>query len=338
MNPRFDTFIKEENLRKLPREVLVSLYTVMLKIRMFEEKIVELYPAQEMKCPVHLCIGQEAIAAGVCQSLEREDYLFSNHRGHGHCLAKGMAMKPMMAELYGRTTGCSRGKGGSMHLVDTAHGIAGTSAIVGGGIPMAVGTALASSQKKDRKVSVVFFGDGAYDEGVFYESFNFAALKRLPVVFVCENNFYATNSPQSSRHPTCAIAKSAAAFGAPGACVDGNNVVEVYNTAREAIERARRGSGPTLIEARTYRWKGHVGPEVDYEKGARSKEELLDWMKRCPVKNFEVALRKSGLVTEAELDTIPQAILNEIDEAVSYALKSPYPAPEALYEDLYRID
>jgi len=338
MNPRLDTFIKEDNLKKIPSETLLSLYTTMLRIRMFEEKIVELYPAQEMKCPVHLCIGQEAIAAGVCENLRREDYILSNHRGHGHCLAKGMPMKPMMAELYGRNTGCSRGKGGSMHLVDTTCGIPGTSAIVGGGIPMAVGTALASSMKNDGRVSVAFFGDGAYDEGVFYESFNFASLKKLPVVFVCENNFYATNSPQSSRHPTCAIAKSASAFGAPGACVDGNNVVEVYLTARDAIDRARRGDGPTLIEARTYRWKGHVGPEVDYEKGARSKEELLDWMKRCPLKNFEVALRKSGLVSEAELDTIPEGILREIDNALSYALESPYPAPEELYQDLYRKD
>ncbi len=338
MTTRLDTFIHIDTLKKIPSETLLSLYTIMLKIRMFEEKIVELYPAQEMKCPVHLCIGQEAIAAGVCLNLRREDYVFSNHRGHGHCLAKGMPMKPMMAELYGRITGCSRGKGGSMHLVDTTRSIHGTSAIVGGGIPMAVGTALASSLKKDNKVSVVFFGDGAYDEGVFYESFNFAALKKLPVVFVCENNFYATNSPQSSRHPTCAIAKSASAFGAPGACVDGNNAVEVYNSAREAINRAREGLGPTLIEARTYRWKGHVGPEVDYEKGARSKDELLDWMKRCPVKNFETALRKSGLVSESELDAIPEAILNEIERAVSYALDSPYPAPETLYEDLYRIN
>ncbi len=338
MGPETRNFIKKEDLVKIPRETLLSLYTTMLRIRMFEEKIVELYPAQEMKCPVHLCIGQEAIAAGVCLNLAREDYVFSNHRGHGHCLAKGMPMKPMMAELYGRVTGCSRGKGGSMHLVDTSKGILGTSAIVGGGLPMGVGAALASKMKGDGRVTVVFFGDGAYDEGVFYESFNFAALKKLPVVFVCENNFYATNSPQSSRHPACDIAGSAAAFGAPGICVDGNNAAEVYSVAREAIGNARSGLGPSLIEARTYRWKGHVGPEVDYEKGARSREELLDWMKRCPIKNFEMALREGGLATGMELDAIPKAILAELDEAVSHALESPYPGPEALLEDLYRMN
>jgi len=338
MNTKEGITISEEELKKIPRKTLLELYTTMLRIRMFEEKIVEQYPAQEMKCPVHLCIGQEAIATGVCQSLRRDDYIFSNHRGHGHCLAKGASMKSMMAEFYGRVTGCSKGKGGSMHIVDTAHGILGTSAIVGGGIPMGVGAALASRIKGDNRVSIVFFGDGAYDEGVFYESFNFASLKKLPVVFVCENNFYATNSHQSSRQPACEIANSAAAFGAPGICLDGNNVLEVYNVAVEAIGNARSGGGPSLIEARTYRWKGHVGPAVDYEQGARTKEELLEWMEKCPVKNFEKALRESGLITEAELDEIPQAILAELDEAVSFAIESPYPEPEDLYEDLYRIN
>jgi len=225
-----------------------------------------------------------------------------------------------------------------MHIVAKEKGILGTSAIVGGGIPMGVGAALASSIKGDGRVSVVFFGDGAYDEGVFYESFNFASLKKLPVVFVCENNFYATNSHQSARQPSCEIARSAAAFGAPGICLDGNNVVEVYNVALEAIGNARSGGGPSLIEARTYRWKGHVGPEVDYEKGARSKEELLYWMEQCPVKNFDKALRQSGLVTEDELDTIPQAILTTLEEAVSFAKESPYPEPAELYKDLYRIN
>jgi len=330
--------IQIQALKKIPRETLLDLYTTMLTIRMFEEKIVELYPEQEMKCPVHLCIGQEAIATGICQSLKSDDYIFSNHRGHGHCIAKGASMKSMFAEFYGRSTGCSRGKGGSMHIIDVEKGILGTSAIVGGGIPMGVGSALASSIKGDGKVSIVFFGDGAFDEGVFYESFNFASLKKLPVVFVCENNFYATNSHQSARQPSCEISKSAAAFGSPGICLDGNNVVEVYNVALEAIGNARSGGGPSLIEARTYRWKGHVGPEVDYEKGVRSKEELLYWMARCPIKNFEKALRESGLVTETELDAIPQTILQELEEAVSFAKESPYPEPAELYKDLYRIN
>jgi len=338
MNTKDELIIEEEALKKIPKKSLVELYTTMLKIRMFEEKIVELYPAQEMKCPVHLCIGQEAIAAGVCKALKDNDYIFSNHRGHGHCLAKGMSMKSMMAELYGRVTGCSGGKGGSMHLIDSARGILGTSAIVGGGIPMGVGSALASRIKGDHKVTVIFFGDGAFDEGVFYESINFASLKKLPVVFVCENNFYATNSPQPARQSACEIAHSAAAFGAPGICLDGNNVVDVYNVATEAVLLARSGGGPSLIEAKTYRWKGHVGPEVDFEKSPRTKEELLQWIEKCPVKNFEKALRKAGLITDAEVDAIPQVILAELEEAVSFALKSPYPEPSDLYTDLYRIN
>lgn len=337
MRAKTEVNFNKEDLAAIPRRSLLAMYTTMLRIRLFEEKIVELYPAQEMKCPVHLCIGQEAIAAGVCQNLKRDDYMISNHRGHGHSLAKGASMKPLMAELYGRTTGCSKGKGGSMHLIDTAEGVLGTSAIVGGGIPMAVGTALSSRIKGDHKVSVVFFGDGAYDEGVFYESFNFAALKKLPVVFVCENNFFATNSPQSSRHSSCEIARSAATFGAPGVCIDGNNVVDVYKAAAEAVTLARSGGGPSLIEAKTYRWKGHVGPEVDFEKSPRTEEELIYWMKRCPLKNFEKALREGGFFTDQELDSIPQTIFTELEEAVKFALSSPYPEASALYEDLYNI-
>jgi pyruvate dehydrogenase E1 component alpha subunit len=288
-----------------------------------------------MKCPVHLCIGQEAIASGVAINLNKNDYLFSNHRGHGHYLAKGGAMRPLMAEFYGRTTGCSKGKGGSMHIVDVEAGILGTSAIVGGGIPMGVGAALASSMRGDGRVTAVFFGDGAYDEGVFYESFNFAALKNLPVVFVCENNLYATNSHQSARQPVCKIADSAKTFGAPGICVDGNDALAVYGAALEAVERARSGGGPTLIEALTYRWKGHVGPETDFEKGCRPEEELNQWLKRCPVKNFKKNLMESGLLTEAAEKNITDKILAEIDDAVSFALESPLPEKAALYEDLY---
>lgn len=330
-----DEPVKFDGIEAQSSELLMGLYRSMLRIRMFEERIVALYPEQEMKCPVHLCIGQEAIPAGVCHDLEKSDYLFSNHRGHGHCLAKGSSMGPLMAEFYGRTTGCSRAKGGSMHLVDTSRGILGTSAIVGGGIPMAVGTALASSIRGDGRVSVAFFGDGAYDEGVFFESFNFAALKKLPVVFVCENNFYATNSPQEVRQPLCRIANSAATFGAPGVCVDGNNVLEVYGAAREAVKRAREGAGPTLIEAKTYRWKGHVGPEVDYEKGARPMDELFHWMKRCPVKNFEEALKENKIIDEGALSGLASEISAEIDAAVSYAKNSPLPEEGELLEDLY---
>jgi len=322
--------------RTLPAETLTGLLETMYRIRLFEEKIVELYPAQEMKCPVHLCIGQEAIAAGVCANLEKEDWLFSTHRGHGHCIAKGTPLGPIMAELYGRTTGCSGGKGGSMHLVDTERGIPGTTAIVGGGIPLAVGTALATKLRDDGRVSVVFFGDGAYDEGVFYESFNFASLKRLPVVFVCENNFYATNSPQSARQPMCRISDSAAAFDAHGVCIDGNDAVEVYVKAAEAVERARGGGGPSLIEAVTYRWKGHVGPDEDHPKGCRPAEELDDWKEKCPIKGLRTRLLAEGVITEADIERTTADISREIDEAVEFALASPEPQPEDLYRDVYR--
>ena len=316
--------------------LLIEMYSTMLRIRLFEEKIVELYPEQEMKCPVHLYIGQEAVAAGVIANLEKKDYVFSNHRGHGHCIAKGSDMKSLMAEFYGRITGSSRGKGGSMHIVDVENGILGTSAIVGGGIPHAVGAALASKLKGEDRISVAFFGDGAVDQGTFYESMNFASLKRLPVVFVCENNFYATNSPQSARHPTCQVAATASSYGMEGVCVDGNDVLSVYRASREAVSRARRGGGPTLIEATTYRWKGHVGPDCDYEKGCRPRAELMEWMERCPIKGFREYLLDSGVLAEEELSRIRNNIEKEIDEAVAFAKNSPLPSEEELFSDLYQ--
>jgi pyruvate dehydrogenase E1 component alpha subunit len=319
----------------LSKNTLTGLYTTMLKIRLFEEKVVEVYGAQEMRTPVHLYIGQEAIAAGVISNLDKKDYVFSNHRSHGHCIAKGTPFKSIMAELYGRKTGCCGGKGGSMHLVDVERGILGTSAIVGGGIPMAVGTALASQMRGDGLVSVTFFGDGAADEGVFHESLNFASLKRLPVVFVCENNLYATNSPLDARHSTCRIAGSGPAYDLPGLCIDGNDVLEVYKIAKNAVFRARTGEGPTLIEAKTYRWKGHVGPETDFEKGARPEEELRSWMEKCPIKRFAEKLIQEKIMTTEEMSAIADRIKGEVEEALEFALGSPWPETEELLKDLY---
>ncbi len=238
--------ILKYGLPTLTRKMLLDLYAVMLRIRMFEERIVDLYPEQEMKCPVHLCIGQEAIAAGVCLNLRKDDYVFSNHRGHGHALAKGSEMRPLMAEFYGKVTGCSRGKGGSMHIIDVENGILGTSAIVAGGIPMGVGSALASTIRKEDRVTVIFFGDGAYDEGALYESFNFASLKKLPVVFFCENNFYATNSHQSARQSACRISEAASAFDA----MTGSTLQE---EAPEWTSRTRSSSSPALRAASAVR-------------------------------------------------------------------------------------
>lgn len=333
--PLKDKTVKAE--KRHSRELQLRLHAMMKRIRLFEEKIAALYPEREMKCPVHLCIGQEAIAAGVCANLKKEDYVFSNHRGHGHAIAKGAAMEPLMAEFYGKTTGCSRSKGGSMHIIDVEHGLLGTSAIVGGGIPMGVGAALASKIRGENRITAIFFGDGASEEGAFYESFNFASLHRLPVIFVCENNFYATNSHQTARQFACRIHDAAGIFDSPGVCVDGNDVLAVYDAAKTATERARNGWGPALIEAKTYRWKGHVGPEADHEKGLRPMDELLKWMERCPIANFERHLLKEKTATPKKLIGVAEVISKEVDAAVTFAKESPYPEPSELFEHVYSV-
>jgi pyruvate dehydrogenase E1 component alpha subunit len=314
---------------------LRELYLMMLKIRKFEEKLVELYPEQEIKCPVHLYIGEEAIAAGVCANLRKDDYVFSNHRSHGHYIAKGGDFKALMAELYGRKTGCCKGKGGSMHLAAPEVGIFGTSAIVGGGIPLAVGTALASVMQENDKVSVAFFGDGAVDEGIFHESLNFASLRKLPVIFACENNFYATNSPQSARQPADNIAKRAEGYMIPGGRVDGTDVIAVFEAAGEAVKRARKGEGPTLIECRAYRWKGHVGPDYDFELGFRPKEELDEWLEKCPIKRYEKFLLNQNIMSESGMAQIARQLDKEIEEAVIFGQRSPFPDEDELFNNLY---
>ena len=320
---------------RISSTTLKRLFHTMLRIRRFEEKIIELYPAQDMRTPVHLCIGQEAIAAGVCDNLRQEDYIFTTHRNHGHCIAKGIDIAALMAEFYGKVTGCSRGKGGSMHPVAPECGILGTSAIVGGCIALAVGTALASSFQQDGKISVAFFGDGATDEGIFHESLNFASLKKLPVLFICENNFYATNSPQSARQPHDHIAKRGASYHIPGFQVDGNDVVRIYQTAQRAAARARAGKGPSLIECRTYRWKGHVGPDCDYEKGCRPEAELRDWMQRCPLELFQSRLLADGIITAAEIVSLTEIIDADLAAAVRFGKESPVPETTDLFRHVY---
>ena len=310
----------------------------MLRIRRFEEKIVDVYCDQDMKTPVHLYIGQEAVAAGVCANLRREDYVFSTHRSHGHYLAKGGDMRSLMAELYGRSTGCSRGKGGSMHVVDPQAGVCGSTAIVGGNIPLSVGAALAFAMQKNKRVAVSFFGDGAVDEGAFHESLNFAALKQLPVVFVCENNFYATHSHQSKRQAHDHIHKLSRYYLMPGVRVDGNNVVKVFGVAQEAVKRARTGHGPTLIECRTFRWKGHVGPECDIKLGYRTQEELDAWMRKCPVRRLEKKLLKRGTLKKPELDRMIREIDGEIHDAYLFGKRSPHPKANELLEDVWKLN
>jgi len=307
----------------------------MVLIRRFEEKIIEVYGLQDMKSPVHLCIGQEGIAAGVCAHLEREDYILTTHRSHGHCLAKGVDPKELYAEFYGRITGCCRGKGGSMHPAAPTLGIPGTTAIVGGGIPLAVGAALASQMRGDSRVSVAFFGDGASDQGAFHESLNFAALKHLPVLFVCENNYYATNSPLSARQPHPDIYLRAAGYGIPGVSVDGNDVLAVYQAAQEAVHRGRRGDGPTLLECKTYRWKGHVGPDCDWEKGCRPHEELTEWMDRCPIESWRKKLIAWGVADQEWYHQLLEEVDARLDLAIKFARDSAFPASTDLYQHVY---
>lgn len=325
----------QEDGESLDSRILKNLYRTMLQIRRFEEKVIAVYSAQDMKSPVHLCIGQEAISAGVCANLGKEDYIFSTHRNHGYCLAKGVATKDLLAEFYGRKTGCCKGKGGSMHPASPEHSILGTSAIVGGGIPLAVGTALASWLRNDGRITAALFGDGASEEGTFHESMNFASLKKLPVIFVCENNFYATNSPLFARQPSDDIAKRADSYGIPGVQVDGNNVREVYRAVREAVQRAHNNGGPTLVECRTYRWKGHVGPDCDYEKGCRPRQELEEWLKKCPVAACKDYLIKNKMITEKELIYMQNEIDEELEIAMKFAKESPFPGKDELFTDLY---
>lgn len=319
-------------------ETLKQLYQKMLLIRMVEQKICELYPQQEMRCPVHFCIGQEAIAAGVCANLEREDYVLSTHRSHGHYLAKGGNLKAMVAEIYGRVTGCCQGKGGSMHLVDLEAGFLAATPIVGSTIPIGVGAALASVLRGERRVTVVFFGDAAVEEGVFSESANFAVLKRLPVVFVCENNFYSVNSPLSVRQPQGReIIQVAEGHGMESRQGDGNNVVEVHQLSQRAVAKARSGFGPTFLEFETYRWLEHCGPNSDLDLGCRSEYDFQKWRKRCPIDMLAKLMTSNGGVSPEELDDMADELASEIDDAVTFAKESPFPGEELLLKHVYAI-
>lgn len=294
----------------------LKLFQEMLRIRMIEEAIVERYPEQKMRCPVHLSIGQEAIAVGVCQAALQTDYLVSGHRAHAHYLAKGGSLPLMMAEIYGKSTGCCAGRGGSMHLVDQTVGIMGTTPIVGGSIPIGVGISFATYLKKENHVTLIFFGEGATEEGVFAESLNFAALKNLPVLFICENNLYSVYSPLDVRQPAerdrIGIAK---AHGLKAQRGDGNNVEEVFQIASEAISSIRQGDGPVFLEFDTYRHREHCGPYFDNHIGYRTEEEFLSWEQRCPLKKFPADL----------IDAFREPILAEIKEAFDFAENSPFP-------------
>lgn len=334
------TAMNEENMRNQLGDDLISsaflrsLYISMLRIRLFEERAAEMVEAGEVNCPCHLYIGQEGIAAGVCAALEKKDYVWGGHRSHGHYLAKGGDLREMMAELLGKATGCSGGRGGSMHLLAKDVNILGTVPLVAATIPLAVGSALASKMRGDRAVSAVFFGDGATEEGHFHESVNMAAVYHLPVIFVCENNFYSSHMGLLERRAEDNIYKSAEAHGIPGVRLDGNNAVEVFRATVKAVELARNGGGPTLLECRTYRWRGHVGHSWDMDVGVKRKDELKEWLPKDPVAMVRTHLLDLG-VSQDELDDIQKDIQSRVDEAVLFARESPYPEKESLQTHVF---
>jgi len=321
-------------LRGLSPELLTDLWVGMRRIRRAEEMIVQLYPEEEIRCPTHLSIGQEAVAIGVCRALRPTDTAVSTHRCHAHYLAKGGGLRAMFAELYGKATGCCGGKGGSMHLTAPEVGMLGASAIVAGSIPLALGCALAASLAGSDEVSVAFFGDAAAEQGVTHESLGLAALRKLPVLFVCENNLYATSSPLRVRQVSPDIAPRAAAYRMAGVIVDGNDAVAVYRAARAAVARARKGGGPTLIEAKTYRWREHVGPNFDIELGYRSQAELSRWMARDPVARLARRLERAGVLPARRREALEAAVEAELADAVAFAKASPFPEPAALCADV----
>ena len=316
----------------IPRERLVWMYERMLKIRHFEDRVKDLFAAGEMPGFVHLYLGQEAVAVGACASLNQDDYITSTHRGHGHIIAKGGDVKLMMAELYGKATGYNKGKGGSMHIADPRLGILGANGIVGAGLPIATGAGLSAKLRKTGQVAVCFFGDGASNQGTFHEAINIAAAFDLPVVYVCENNLYAVGTRQSQVRRVEDIADRGVGYAMPGLAVDGNDVTAVYEACKEAIERARGGMGPTLVECKTYRWRTHFEGEPDTY---RPPEEVEAWMKREPIAPYRKLLIEQGILTEAEADKIEADVLRELEEAVEFARQSPLPAPESALEDLW---
>ncbi len=316
-------------------EKLIELYRIMQTIRMVEHRIEDEYKYDEIKTPIHLSIGQEAISAGVCIHLEKEDCVIGTHRSHAQYIAKGGDINKMIAELYLRKTGCSLGRGGSMHLIDPDAGVLGSTAIVGGNIPIGTGVALAAKLQNKNSVTAIFFGDGAVDEGTFHESLNFAAIKKLPAIYICENNSYAINSHELVRHSSNPIYKWAEGYGIPAYQIDGNDVLKVSDLAQKSISRARKGEGPTLIECLTYRWKGHIGTVNDVGEGMRPKSEYDYWISKCPIKWFRDYLKNIGVLNDNMVQSIDDEINQIIKDAFEFAQNSPKPLSSDLVEFVY---
>lgn len=320
----------------LSKDKLLEVYESMNRMRMFETKAMELFGLGVVTGSMHLYIGEEAIAATAGALLRKEDYITSTHRGHGHCIAKGTKTDRMMAELLGKSTGCCKGKGGSMHIADLDAGNLGANGMVGGGLTIAVGSGITNKiMKKNDLVTVCFFGEGASNEGAFHEALNLAAVWKLPVIFMCENNLYQVFTSAKESCSVQDISKRAAAYGIPGVTVDGNDVLELSEAFEAAIKRARAGEGPTLIEGKTYRWDGHYTGDGYAKGGYRSVEEIEEWKKKDPIKKLREYLIEKKISTESELDSIIKKLDVEIRNAEEFAKASPEPDDEELYRDVF---
>ena len=319
---------------EISNETLLDLHRRMVRIRRFEETAGKMMEDGKIPGALHLYVGEEAVASGVMAHLSNQDQITSTHRGHGHLIAKGGAFDRMFAELFGRSTGYCKGKGGSMHISNMELGMLGANGIVGGGPPIAMGAAFSNKFRKTNNVACCFFGDGASNEGSFHEAANMAALYKLPAVFVCENNGYGEYTPQANHQAIVDVADRAQGYGMPGVIVDGMDVIAVYEAAGEAIARARAGEGPTLLECKTYRYYDHVGVRgmgLSY----RTDEEVEEWKKKDPIDQFEASLAQQGILSEADAQAVHTEVLAEIDEAIKFAEDSPYPEPSAVLEDVY---
>lgn len=320
---------------KTGASLLKDLYLQMLRVRAIEESIAARYTEQEMRCPVHLSIGQEGPAVGVCAALDAGDYVMSTHRSHAHYLGRGGALKPMLAEFYGRAAGCSVGKGGSMHLIDMKVGFLGATPIVGSTIAIATGAAFGVRLRGEKRVVVAFFGEGSTEEGVFHEAMNFASLKKLPIVFVCENNLYSVYSPLSVRQPVRPLAALARAHAMKALKGDGNDVIATLCLAEKAVKHARSGAGPVFLELNTYRWREHCGPNYDNDIGYRTEAEFQKWKKRDPLARCEKKLAAAKAFKAGELEAAKARFQAEIDAAFAYAKACPYPDKSELLTEVY---
>ncbi len=319
----------------IDKDLKIHMLEEMLRIRMFEEKIQQLYLQGQILGSMHLSTGQEAIPVGICANLGKDDYVISSHRGHHHILAKGGQYKYMMAELYGKATGYCKGKGGSMHIACAELGVLGANGIVGGGICIASGVGFASRYLNNKRVTVAFFGDGAANTGAFHEGINFAAVRKSNTVFVIENNQYAISVPRKLSDCIEKQSIRAAGYGIPGTTIDGNDVLEVYKVSGIAINRARSGEGPSIIECMTYRWHGHHAGEPRDGLLYRDAEEMKSWKKKDPIKKLKEELIKNGFLTDAEFSGMENKLKTELEEAIDFANKSQFPEQTELYKDVY---